>query len=858
MQYDNNKQSNFNSVNNNNRQYENTGMDNTGNDSFTLGRGNDEEFSMNHPSSPTHFHGVTVIDNENDIEIHDYSDSSSTKGYHTEPFSKPTTIEGANITLNQEYFDNTKHQPNNNNNNNQLSLSHSVSFETASTLNILKTLKDATTVEQQIKEAQENTNSGAPALFKWISEQRFVWTYLSILGLIGGFIAFSHDMLVEYIFKGRLQMIDNFGNDKSSPSNIIALQMFLWIIYNLIFVVFALLMTALISPAAEGSGIPPVKAILTGVDSLRDPLSFKTLMVKVFCLPCVLGAGMFAGKVGPTIHIGACLAEQLLRLKIFEGIRKNKSLRAQMIACGCAMGIGANFGTPAGGVLFALEAVGTYYSLRNYLKSFYVAVFAAFTSRLLHCAVDRSLYILPNWIVYFNVPSYTIPDLIPYAMLGVVMGFLGVLFTFINEKMLLLRDKIGNYYLGPFKFGKLFGKKYLVPLQNKFLWAVFICIVTSIVTFPYFIGKFMSLEVSKTVEDLFLSKPLLPGNGAKGEWTNVDSYNAELFKNLTLFVLIRIIVSTLTVSLPMPAGIYVPLLVMGAGCGRLWGEFVAFVFPNGFGNGVPVNAGGYAVVGAVALTASSTQAFSTVFILLEVAGIGVYLPSLMAAIISVKISRALYYSIYDSIIKIRGWPAILETQTDSEDLRVKDIMNYVDTLVVLEENTTFQELKNIFEKRKVLPKTFPIVNSKTDLFLLGTISLKKLQELYELKKELIMADLNINRDSSKQTYWTTASHTVETDEGSNSTNNLSRSSSINSIELEDTEYARRKREQIILDYDTCQIAIAEDTPAIIAHLLFSQLRLDDVFVVWMGRLIGQLHREVLIKQIADRNSKFKR
>ena len=73
----------------------------------------------------------------------------------------------------------------------------------------------------------------------------------------------------------------------------------------------------------------------TGVDSLKDPVAFKTLFVRVFCLPLVIGASMFVGRVGPVITIGASLADNLLKLKIFKGIKDSKTLRAQMIACGC-------------------------------------------------------------------------------------------------------------------------------------------------------------------------------------------------------------------------------------------------------------------------------------------------------------------------------------------------------------------------------------------------------------------------------------------------------------------------------------------------------------------------------------------
>merc|ERR1719215_977413 len=58
-------------------------------------------------------------------------------------------------------------------------------------------------------------------------------------------------------------------------------------------------------PAARGSGIPEVKAAVSGVDL---PLSFqpKTLVAKMMALSLCVGAGLAVGKEGPMIHIGAC------------------------------------------------------------------------------------------------------------------------------------------------------------------------------------------------------------------------------------------------------------------------------------------------------------------------------------------------------------------------------------------------------------------------------------------------------------------------------------------------------------------------------------------------------------------------
>src|SRR3989338_7625056 len=154
-----------------------------------------------------------------------------------------------------------------------------------------------------------------------------------------------------------------------------------------------------------------------------------------------------------------------------------------MIACGCALGVGSNFSTPGGGVLFALEVMGTYYSLRGYLKSFYVAVVAAFTSRLFNSAVNVNLNFALNWNFKLTYPSFSIPELIAFAILGFIMGFVGIIFVFLNDKILRLRDRFGKHYL-LFKSERLEKYKFMMIFENRVYWTIFICIVTSILTFP--------------------------------------------------------------------------------------------------------------------------------------------------------------------------------------------------------------------------------------------------------------------------------------------------------------------------------------------------------------------------------------
>jgi len=129
--------------------------------------------------------------------------------------------------------------------------------------------------------------------------KHYIYTYLTLLGLLGGLISFSHDIIVRYLVLGRNSFMDLFD-----PERYFYLRMFIWVAYNLCLIIFAVLLTAIVGPSAEGSGLAGIKAILNGVRGLKDVLSMKTMIVKYLCLPAVLTSGLYIGKMGPNMHIG--------------------------------------------------------------------------------------------------------------------------------------------------------------------------------------------------------------------------------------------------------------------------------------------------------------------------------------------------------------------------------------------------------------------------------------------------------------------------------------------------------------------------------------------------------------------------
>lgn len=87
---------------------------------------------------------------------------------------------------------------------------------------------------------------------------------------------------------------------------------------------------------------------------------------------------------GPFVHIASIVAQLLSKMVTsFQGIYENESRNSEMLAAACAVGVGACFAAPVGGVLFSIEVTTTYFAVRNYWRGFFAAVCGATVFRLL-------------------------------------------------------------------------------------------------------------------------------------------------------------------------------------------------------------------------------------------------------------------------------------------------------------------------------------------------------------------------------------------------------------------------------------------------------------------------------------------
>jgi chloride channel 7 len=108
---------------------------------------------------------------------------------------------------------------------------------------------------------------------------------------------------------------------------------------------------------------------LNGVRVINT-INLYSFVGKVISIIFSYSSSLALGPEGPMVHIGSMLGAGLsaaksrtlgIRLPTFESLRNDRDQR-DFIASGAAAGITAAFGTPVGGVLFALEETASFWS----------------------------------------------------------------------------------------------------------------------------------------------------------------------------------------------------------------------------------------------------------------------------------------------------------------------------------------------------------------------------------------------------------------------------------------------------------------------------------------------------------------
>lgn len=453
--------------------------------------------------------------------------------------------------------------------------------------------------------------------------------------------------------------------------------------------------------SAKGSGIPDVKAAVSGYD-LPVNFSGSCLITKTLGLSLAVGAGLSLGKEGPLIHIGVCWAYILQRLVTRVGATTIDVMPLHDFACaGAAAGVSTAFGAPLGGVLFAAEELGSARVLgtRTLLYSFMASTSASMSLKYLNLSGANKLTLFLTSSSSFSAKKeWHAWEMAAFLFVGVTCGLVGVLFVRVNVRWTTMRRqcaKVGRLWMIPQKVQDcvlLFlpwlrnASSEMPPFQftpvslNVFEGMVIAC-VTAMVNYPI-----MEIMRALSVEAIHALFEACPANRAKRFGLcdpEADAKPNVEWSSCCLLLLaagLRVVMTSYTFGAALPSGLFIPSLFIGACIGRVVGNFVYFFVESGILSDIDmfdvhVEPGTFAMVGAIAmLSGFCRMTVSLVVIMFELtAEISWCVPFMCAALAAKLVADPMSPSIYDAHAKLNGIAPIEELPDLRLEMLVADL-----------------------------------------------------------------------------------------------------------------------------------------------------------------------------------------
>ena len=448
---------------------------------------------------------------------------------------------------------------------------------------------------------------------------------------------------------------------------------------------------------AKGHGVPEVMAAVAVRGGIIRP---RVAVVKAIASSICIGSGGSAGREGPIVQIGASIGSSVGQLLHLSAQRVRT-----LVGCGAAAGIAATFNAPIAGALFSLEVILGDFGFRNFAPVVLSSVVGA--------AVGR-------W--YFgNTPSLTVlhfqvrsgEEFLLYALLGVIAGVAGVLFT--------------RSLYGEEDFFDRVIKRVPMPLR--------------------------AMAGGALVGTLGIFAPQILGTG----YGPIDAAVSNMypFYFLLLLFVAKMFATTTTLGSGGSGGIFAPSLFMGAMLGGAFGVGARLLFPS-----FTAQPGAYALVGMGAMVAAATHApLTAVVILFEMTdNYSIILPLMTACVIALVVSRRLdHLSIYTTKLKRAG----IELR-EGKDVDVLKSINARDVMrrefETVSSGMLFRDLMEFVQTAR--QNSFPVVGG--DNRLVGVISMQNLRRWINersfsnvvVAEELAQRDIvTVSEDETLYTVW---------------------------------------------------------------------------------------------------------
>ncbi|KAI9927671.1 hypothetical protein ASPWEDRAFT_119658 [Aspergillus wentii DTO 134E9] len=419
---------------------------------------------------------------------------------------------------------------------------------------------------------------------------------------------------------------------------------------------------AMVYYPAAGSGVAEVKVINSGF-VLHGYLGLKTLVVKTIALIFSVSSGLSLGKEGPYVHIGTCVGNICCR--IFPKYNLNDGKRREVLSASAASGVGVAFGAPIGGVLFSLEEVSYYFPPKTLFRTFFCCIAAALSLKFLNPYGTGKIVLFEvrynsDWLMF---------EMGLFILLGILGGATGALFI-----------KASGFWARSFR---------RIPLIKRWpmLEVILVALLTGVTSFW---NRYTKLPVSELLFEL--ASPCKHDSASPNGLCPTEDGIGGIIRYLLVALVIKSLLTTVTFGIKVPAGIYVPSMVVGGLMGRIVGhmaQYMVLKFPNFFlFQSCPVDAGMeacvtpgiYAMVAAGATMCGVTRLSVTLAVILfELTGsLNHVLPFSLAVLCAKWTADAIEpRSIYDLLTDMNSYPFLDNKLQPVSDAELGDIVRPV-------------------------------------------------------------------------------------------------------------------------------------------------------------------------------------
>nr|CCA24415.1 Chloride Channel (ClC) Family putative [Albugo laibachii Nc14] len=635
-------------------------------------------------------------------------------------------------------------------------------------------------------------------------------------------------------------------------------------------------------PQSAGSGLPYMKVAISGVD-MRPYLSWKCVLTKIVGLVAAFAAGLSIGKEGPFIMISCGFASNLLRWALFERVQYDETKRLEMLACACAVGVAATFGSPFGGVLFGVEVTSDFYLVRTLPRSFFASIVGALivdfaTTNARYGLFGKSNLGISDVEISHGFSAY---DLGVFVMIGIVCGLGGALFNTCISMIVRRRDKFLNQQFYQNVGIDLATSSYFVAIgrfmrKSKF-WQgllkrlIIVSSITLISCISEFYGDpawFIHHGAPHRILGALFSRTEKPfgRHGASISGIPLTDSGVQLSRSLLTYLPLKFVLTLLSVTLPLPAGLFTPTFVIGGIFGRLVGEAIT-AFDLLETEYEPFE---YAIIGAGAFSSGVTHAISTAVIIMEISHTdSLNLPISLAILAAYFTSKQFTENVYDILIMTSNLPRLKKLPKAAYDIPAWEVMQDARAMEYLTADSTYEDASQVLASSD--DAVFSIVNNKQDRLLLATVVRDQLENAVDYLRQNVARSLEwLGQEGSKSAPnlgstlpSKTCSEIQEVKEDgvgtTRDTDVCIRPLHANCLRL--PIHFALKRGGKIMDWGSNQVCERTGLTVMInpspfhlmpmttmrrVDLLFRMLKLNSVYVTRSGKLIGSITRDRLM------------